>query len=147
MAKLFQIWIGAGLLLANMGALSGPARAQDLTPPDPGPPGMVTMPSRSSEPDALRGAYAHDPLMLRTLHEQAHQRAEERQKQIVDATNLLLKIAQSLRNEMASHPGAFPGNTETERLEQIRKLARTIQDREKTEDDVPPGIAKTGVWQ
>jgi septal ring factor EnvC (AmiA/AmiB activator) len=83
--------------------------------------------------------------MLHALRGQAKLRGETRQKQLVDATNLLLKIAKDLRQQIASHP-EDPDNSQTERLEQIQKLARVIQDREKAEDDVSSDLAKVGVW-
>lgn len=108
---------------------------------------MHALPPKPSEPptDPL-DRYKDDPLMMRALREQARLRGQARQKQLVDAANLLLKIAQDLRKEMASQPGAALTSTEKARLEQIQKLARIIQDREKTEDDFSTNLAKAGVW-
>lgn len=108
---------------------------------------MHALPPKPAEPptDPL-DKYKDDPLMLRALREQARLRGEARQKQLVDATNLLLKIAQDLKKEIASQPEAALTNTEKARLEQIQKLARIIQDREKLEDDVSTNLAKAGMW-
>jgi len=146
-AKRFRGCIGAGLLLACSCAMSGVTGAQDLAPAGSGSPGMHELPPKPSEPADIRSKYETDPLELRALREQARLRGEARQKQIVDATNLLLQIAQSLRKELASQPLADTAGTERDRLEQIQKLAHVIQSREKTEDDVSTNLAKAGVWQ
>lgn len=146
MTKLFQICIGTGLLLAGSCATIGMARGQDLAPTDTGSPGMHELPPPVSEPPDLLSKYKNDPLMLRVLREQARLRGEARQKQLVDATNLLLKVAQDLREEIVNHPGASPDNMAAVRLEQIQKLARVIQAKEKTEDDVSTDLAKEGMW-
>lgn len=144
--KLLRAWIGTALLLAGSCAGIGMARGQDLAPAGSGSPGIQELPPPASEPPDLLSKYKNDPLMLRALREQARQRGEARQKQLLDATNLLLKIAKELREQIASHPGAVPDHTETARLEQIQKLAHAIQDREKTEDDVSSDLAKAGMW-
>jgi len=109
---------------------------------------MHELPPKPAEPPTdISDKYRNDPLELRALREQARLRGEARQKQIVDATNLLLQIARDLRKEMAGKPLADSSGTEKDRLEQIQKLARVIQDREKTEDDVSTDLAKAGVWQ
>jgi DNA-directed RNA polymerase subunit F len=72
-------------------------------------------------------------------------RGEARQKQIVEATSLLLQIAQDLRKEIASQPSAEITGSERTRLEHIQKLAHMIRDREKTEDDISANLAKAGV--
>ena len=147
MVKLFRACIGAGLLVAACCA-TGVARSQTLAPAGSGSPGMHELPPKPSEPpEDITDKYKNDPLMLRALREQARLRGEARQKQIVDATNLLLKIAQDLRQQMATQSAADTAETEKDRLEQIQKLARIIQDREKTEDDVSTDLAKSGVWQ
>ncbi|HEX3663120.1 MAG TPA: hypothetical protein VHU89_16905 [Acidobacteriaceae bacterium] len=108
---------------------------------------MQELPPRSAEPPAdLFSEYKNDPMMLHALREQARLRGEERQKQIVDATNLLLQLAQDLRTEIASPSAADSTNSEKLRLEQIQKLAHLIQNREKTEDNVSSDLAKAGVW-
>ena len=146
MAKLFRACLGTGLLLAASCAMTALAHPQDLAPAGSPSPGMHQLPPKPSEPPDIHSKYMTDPLMLRALREQARLRGQARQKQIVDATNLLLKIAQDLRTEMASHPAATSPDTEKNRLEQIQKLARMIQDREKIEDDVSSDLAKAGVW-
>ena len=67
-----------------------------------------------------------------------------RQKQLTEATELLLKVARDLRAEMAANPGGSPTASETERLKLIEKLAHLIQDRERAQDQVSAALAKTG---
>lgn len=146
-AKLFRACVGLSLLLAGVCAMNRLALAQDLAPAGSPTAGMRAMPPKPSEPPTdLLDEYKNDPLMLRALREQAQLRGEARQKQIVDATKLLLKIAQDLRNQLAAGPAVDSVSTEKDRLEQIQKLAKIIQDREKTEDDVSSDLAKAGVW-
>jgi hypothetical protein len=144
--RLFRKCMGAGLLLAASCATAAIAPAQDLAPAGSPSPGMHELPPKPSEPPDIHSKYMTDPLMLRALREQARLRGQARQKQLVDATNLLLKIAQDLRKEIASHPASDSTDVEKDRLEQIQKLARVIQDRERAEDDVSADLAKAGVW-
>ncbi|MGA7521961.1 MAG: hypothetical protein WBW84_05735 [Acidobacteriaceae bacterium] len=143
MAKLFRACTGTGLLLAACCFMSGRAQAQDL---GPGTPGLQQVRPDPSDPAGIMSKYQNDPLMLHALREQARLRGAERQKQIVDATNLLLQIAHDLRTEIATPPTTDSANTEKDRLEHIQKLARVIKDREKTEDNVSSDLAKAGVW-
>lgn len=148
MAKQFRACIAAGALLAASCAATGVAWSQTLAPAGSGSPGMHELPPKPSEPPTdISDKYKDDPLMLRALREQARLRGEARQKQIVEATNLLLQIAQALQKQLATQPSADLTGTEKDRLEQIQKLARVIQDREKTEDDVSTDLAKAGVYQ
>lgn len=151
---LLQAWGRAGLLLAMAGCLlAGAARAQNpITagdPPTPGSnmPGNKELPAKAGEqlePD-LFTKYKTDPESLHSLRLQAQLRSEERQKQIVEATNLLLQIAQDLRSEMADPPAGEDDGTAKTRLEHIQKLARMIRDREKNQDDISTDLAKAGV--
>jgi hypothetical protein len=136
----------SGLLLGAVCAAAATAQAQDLAPAGSPSPGMHELPPKPSEPPDMRSKYTTDPLLLRALREQARLRGEARQKQIVEATTLLLQVAQELRKEIASHPLSDTADTEKDRLAQIQKLARVIQNREKAEDDVSSDLAKAGVW-
>lgn len=148
MVKVFRARLGVSLLLFFSCAVTGVLRAQDLSPAGSGSPGMHELPPKPSEPPTdLSEKYKNDPLMLRALREQAHLRGEARQKQIVEASTLLLQIAQELRKQLAGQSLADTASTEKDRLEQIQKLAHIIQDREKTEDGVSADLAKAGVWQ
>ncbi|MGA8161588.1 MAG: hypothetical protein WA374_20620 [Acidobacteriaceae bacterium] len=147
MTKLVRAGLGAGLLLFASCATAGIARGQDLAPAGSGSPGMHGLPSEPSQQSTdLVNKYKDDPLMLHALREQARLRGEERQKQIVEATALLLRIAQDLRKEMANPPEGMTAKTEADRLDQIEKLAHMIQNREKTEDGVSTDLSKAGVW-
>lgn len=151
--KLFRACLKVALLLAVVCALAATASAQNPVtagdPPTPGSsmPGNRELPAKPGEqvsPDPF-AKYHTDPLSLRAQREQAELRGESRQKQIVEATSLLLQIAQDLRKELASQPSADLTGTERTRLEHIQKLAHMIRDREKTEDDVSENLAKAGI--
>ncbi|HZZ40276.1 MAG TPA: hypothetical protein VFE06_14170 [Acidobacteriaceae bacterium] len=151
--KLFRACLRAALLLAVVCALAASARAQNpVTAGDPPTPGssmpdnreLPTKPGVQLSPDPFT-KYHTDPLELRAQREQAELRGEARQKQIVEATSLLLQIAQDLRKEIASQPSAEITGSERTRLEHIQKLAHMIRDREKTEDDISANLAKAGV--
>lgn len=137
----------AGCLLAAVAGAQNPITAGD--PPSPGSsmPGNKELPAKAGEqlePD-LFTKYKTDPETLRSLRLQAELRSEERQKQIVEATNLLLQIAQDLRSDLASQPVADADGTAKTRLEHIQKLARMIREREKNQDGISTDLAKAGV--
>jgi hypothetical protein len=67
-----------------------------------------------------------------------------RQKQLTEATELLLKVARDLRTEMAANPGGSLTEDEMQRLKLVEKLAHLIQDREKAQEQVDAALAKTG---
>jgi len=67
-----------------------------------------------------------------------------RQKQLTEATDLLLKVARDLRAEMAANSGGALTEDELQRLRLVEKLAHLIQDREKAEEQVDAALAKSG---
>lgn len=151
--KRFRACLRAAVLLAMVCAVAVMARAQNPVtagdPPTPGSsmPGNRELPAKPGEqvsPDPFT-KYHTDPLTLRAEREQAELRGETRQKQIVEATSLLLQIAQDLRKEIASLPSADASAAERTRLEHIQKLAHMIRERERTQDDVSTTLAKAGV--
>jgi len=70
--------------------------------------------------------------------------AQLRQKQLTQATDLLLKVARDLRVEMAANPGGALTEDELQRLKLVEKLAQLIQDRERAQDQVGAALAKSG---
>ncbi len=146
MAKLFRVYVVTALFLAGCFLMTPVARCQDPSHPMPFNKEQPLKPGQDRPPD-LFTKYKSDPEMLRAMRAQTRLRAEQRQKLIVSSTDLLLKIAQDLRNEIASEPSAGAPASEKERLEQIQKLARVIQMREKAEDDISSDLAKAGVSQ
>jgi hypothetical protein len=110
----------------------------------PGNRELPPLPGEKLTPDIFT-KYNSDPLALRALREQAQLRGQARQKQIVEATSLLLQIAQDLRKEMAGSPAADAASIEKTRLEHIQKLAHMIRDRERAEDDISADLARVGV--
>lgn len=152
MGKLFQARIGLGLLLA-VSCATGLARGQNpITandPPSPGSsmPGNRELPAKPGvqlQPDIFT-KYNRDTQSPHMLRELALMRGEARQKQIVEATNLLLQIAQDLRVQMANQPSPDATGMEKSRLEHIQKLAHMIRDWEKTQDDISTDLTKAGV--
>ena len=135
------------LLLVSFLIAAGGVQGQTLAPAGSGGSGMHELPPKPSEPPDLFSKYKSDPLLRRALREQARLNAQLRQKQLTDATALLLKIAQDLRTEMAKNPDTMSTASAAERLEQIQKLAQLIQDRETAEDAVAANLARDGVWQ
>lgn len=153
MAKLFRAGIGMGLLLAAICTMTGLAHAQNpITandPPSPGSsmPGNRELPAKAGvqlQPDIFT-KYNRETQSPHVLRELALLRGEARQKQIVEATNLLLQIAQDLRGQMASQPSPDTTDVEKSRLEHIQKLAHMIEAWEKTQDDISTDLAKAGV--
>ncbi len=153
MGKLFQARIGLGLLLAFSCAVTGLAHGQNpITandPPSPGSsmPGNRELPAKAGvqlQPDIFT-KYNRDTQSPHMLRELALLRGEARQKQIVEATDLLLQIAQDLRVQMATQPSPDTTGAEKSRLEHIQKLAHMIRDWEKTQDDISTNLAKAGV--
>lgn len=153
MAKRFGAGIRLGVLLAVSCALTGPAHGQNpITandPPSPGSsmPGNREMPAKAGvqlQPD-LFTKYNRDSMSPHKMRELALLRGEARQKQIIEATNLLLQIAQDLRIQMAGQSSPDTTGIEKSRLEHIQKLAHMIRDWEKTQDDVSTDLAKAGV--
>jgi hypothetical protein len=67
-----------------------------------------------------------------------------RQKQLTQATDLLLKLTHDLRAELAEKQSGTLTEDEMQRLKLIEKLAHLIQDREKAEDQVSAALAKSG---
>jgi hypothetical protein len=121
------------------------ASAQSLAPAGSTVQGMHELPPiPGGGPDPF-AKYKNDPVALRALREQARLSSQLRQKQLTDATDLLLKLAQDLRTEIAASPNGIPVQNEAERLEQIQKLARVIQEREKAEDQVLADLTKAGM--
>ncbi len=134
------------LLLAAL-LLCGIARAQSLEPADSTGQGMRALPPKPGGGPDPYAQFRSDPLARRALREQARLNAQLRQKQVLEATDLLLKIARDLRAEMAANPDGIPTASETDRLQQIQKLAHLIQEREKSEDQVTENLAKAGASQ
>jgi hypothetical protein len=110
----------------------------------PGNRELPPLPGEKLGPDIFT-KYNTDPLALRALREQAQLRGEARQKQLVEASALLLQIAQDLRKQMASQPASDAVSIEKTRLEHIQKLAHMIRDREKAEDNISADLARVGV--
>jgi hypothetical protein len=138
-------WFALVLLGAWIACAVAPS--QSLAPADDRSPGMHELPPKPGGGPDPYAQFKTDPLSRRALREQARLNAQLRQKQLLDATELLLKIARDLRAEMAANPDGIPNATETERLQQIQKLAHVIQDREKSEDQATESLAKSAVSQ
>lgn len=135
-------WVA--LILFGAGFASSIVLAQSLEPANDPSPGMRQLPPiPGGGPDPF-SKYRTDPSVLRALREQAHLDAEARQKQLTDAANLLLKIARELRADVAANPKVISKATELERLKQIRKLSRLIQNREKAQDPAAAKLARAG---
>jgi len=121
------------------------ACGQSLEPADSTGQGMRALPPKPGGGPDPYAQFRTDPLSRRALREQARLTAQLRQKQVLEATALLLKITRDLRAEMAANADGMPTSSETERLQQIQKLAHLIQEREKSEDEVAENLAKAGV--
>lgn len=145
MGKPHGVILGAGLLLVF--ALPPQMKAQAQSPAPAGSQGangqVSLMPDQGAD---LISRYKNDPLMLHSLHEQVRLARESRQKQLLEATDRLLKMAESLRTEMVANPGAIPTAAETETLDKIKKLAHWIQSQEKAQDEVSSELARQGIW-
>ena len=121
-------------LLLIAWVVPGVGRSQSYQPAGNGEPGMHNLPPIPGEgPPDLFDTQGMDPVKLRVLREQARERNQLRQKQVVEATALLVKITGELRAEMAKNPHAIPTADETAQLDQIQKLARFVTEKEKAD--------------
>jgi len=118
--------------------------AQSLGPTNENSAGMRQFPAKPGGGADPYAQFRSDPLARRALREQARLTAQLRQKQVLEATELLLKIARDLRAQMAADPDGIPTAAETGCLQQIQKLAHLIQEREKSEDQMTENLAKAG---
>ncbi len=118
--------------------------AQSLEPTNENSAGMRQFPAKPGGGPDPYAQFRSDPVARRALREQARLTAQLRQKQVLEATELLLKIARDLRAQMAADPDGIPTAAETGRLQQIQKLAHLIQEREKSEDQMTENLAKAG---
>lgn len=145
-ARGWLLLVAALLSIAGWGNL--PAHAQSgqiLGPVCHCSPGSSDVPSKPGGGPDPYDKYKSDPVALRAVRDQARHDAQVRHEQVVEATALLLKISRELRAEMAASAAAMPTWTEQERLEQIQKLARIIQQREKSEDQAIADLTKAGL--
>jgi hypothetical protein len=131
----------AGLWLATMTA-HGQAADPQNNPADSGHNGTRPLPPIPGESQDLRDRYDSDPSVRSALREKDRLDSLRRQKQLAQATELLLKVAQELRTELAASPDGVRTKSETDRLKLIEKLAHLIQDREKAQDQVSAALAK-----
>jgi hypothetical protein len=121
--------------------------AQSLEPSNDPSPGMRQLPPiPGGGPDPL-SKYKIDSDDLRALRMQARLEADLRQKQLTEATDLLLKVTRELRADLAAHPNGTSKAIEMERLKLILKLSHLIQEREKAEDPVATKLAKAGLLE
>jgi hypothetical protein len=127
------------LALALMGASAAVCAAQNGNTP-------TTNPFRPLPPIPSPAPWSPDqtsPATDGALRAEERLESQLRKKQLTDATDLLLKVAQELRAEMAADPKGIPTETESERLKLIEKLAHLIQEREKAEYQAAAALAKT----
>ncbi|HUB53257.1 MAG TPA: hypothetical protein VL986_13965 [Terracidiphilus sp.] len=81
------------------------------------------------------------------LREQEKLNSQIRQKQLTQASDLLLKVTLELRIEMAGNPHGVPTETELQRVQLIQKLAHLIQEGEKAEYQAAATLAQKGGGQ
>jgi hypothetical protein len=122
-----------------MGALAAVCAAQNGTPLMPNP--MTPLPPIPSPAPWNQDQTA--PATDSALRAEERLESQLRKKQLTDATDLLLKVAQELRAEMTANPKQIPTETETERLRLVEKLAHLIEEREKAEYQAAAALAKT----
>ncbi len=130
------------LILLGIWFACAASRAQSLQPTNENSAGMRQFPAKPGGGPDPYAQFKSDPLARRALREQARLTAQLRQKQVLEASELLLKIARDFRAQMAADPDGIPTADETGRLQQIQKLAHLIQEREKSEDQVTENLAK-----
>lgn len=126
--------LGAGLLLLGCAA-TAVAQAPEQRGSIPGvsvsPPAPPDPTPRSR--DLFEEYDTTDPDMQRVLRDQARARNELRQKQVVEATALLLQVTRELRADMARNPSTALTREEQARLQQIEKLADFVRAKEKSD--------------
>jgi hypothetical protein len=106
--------------------------------------GMMSLPMHPGGGPDPYAKFQNDPTVGVASRDHEKLVGEVRQKQLTEATELLLKIARDLRAEMAANPGGSLTEDEMQRLRLVEKLAHLIQDREKAEEQVDAALAKTG---
>ena len=136
------------LLMAVSGAACGQAYAPCCVPANGAPNAndVKELPPQPTQGPDLLKQYRDDPAALKALRQQARQNDKLRQTQVVKATDLLLKLTQDLRVELAAKSSDVTAATETELLKEIQKLARVIQEKERAENEVSSDLAKAGMW-
>lgn len=105
--------------------------------------GTRPLPAVPGESLDLPDRYKNDASFGIALREQERTDSLTRQKQLIEATNLLLQLARELRAQLAANPDSALAQSEAERLKLIEKLAHLIQDRERAQDQVSAALAET----
>jgi hypothetical protein len=142
MSRLRFYLIFLSLLVGAVAATTAHAQPPNASTNDAN--GTRPLPPIPGEVQDLPDKYKNDSSVGIALREQERLNSRLRQKQLNEATDLLLKVARDLRAEMAASPNAARTQIETERLRLIEKLAHLIQEREKAEDQVTAALATTG---
>jgi hypothetical protein len=117
--------------------------SQQVTPSTNDSNGTRPLPPVPGETQELPDKYKTDSTTGIALREQERMDSLLRQKQLTQATDLLLKVARELRTEILASSGGAVAQSESERLKLIEKLAHLIEDREKAEDQVSAALART----
>jgi hypothetical protein len=119
------------ILLAGLGFMAGerPASAQ-IAPPTPQVPQQPSMPGTTRPGAGTEGEDANrDPMMRQLAEQQAHKRADIRQKLIVDDTAKLLNLAQQLKEQADKGTIDKSSSAFARKAEEIERLAKTVKDK------------------
>jgi hypothetical protein len=137
-------WLALVLIGTFVAARTAQGQNQDpdQTPKSGG--NMMNIPMHPGGGPDPYAKYMNDPTVGVAQLEQERLNSRIRQKQLTEATELLLKIARDLRVEMAANPNAALTEGEMQQLKLVEKLAKLIQDREKAADQVSAALAKAG---
>ncbi|MGA2569058.1 MAG: hypothetical protein ABSF23_00935 [Terracidiphilus sp.] len=135
----------SALVLIGMWGTTRTGRGQNSNSMNHSGPIFGELPPHPTLPPDIRKKFESDPSVGIALREQARRNRRLRQKQLTEATELLLKVTLELRAEMAANPDAIPTDTETQCLKLIQKLARLIQESEMAEDQASATLAKEGI--
>jgi len=123
-------FFGVTILLVGLGLVAGErTESAQIAPPNQQAPTTAPSIPGTTRPGNQGEDSSNDPMVRQMAEQQAHKRADMRQKLIVDDTAKLLNLAQQLKEQADKGTIGRSSSTFARKAEEIERLAKTVKDK------------------